>query len=66
MNDLKNEVIELTKDKNIAPKDFPRLYKKEWDRIYKQRKWTSSYPFDAENVRNFIIFCENSGGFSIC
>jgi len=66
MNNLKKEVVELTKDKNIAPKDYPRLYKKEWDRLYNQKKWTSSYPFDAENVRAFIIFCENSGGFVIC
>jgi len=66
MDSLKNEVVELTKDKNIAPKDFPRLYKKEWDRLYNQKKWTSSYPFDAQNVRAFIIFCENSGGFIIC
>ena len=28
--------------------------------------WSSSYPFDVENVRSFAIFCAESGGFEIC
>ena len=28
--------------------------------------WAKSYPFDAENVRNFAKFCLESGGFTIC
>ena len=25
-----------------------------------------TYPFSEENVREFAIFCEESGGFEIC
>lgn len=28
--------------------------------------WQSSYPFSADNVREFAEFCAESGGFQIC
>ena len=28
--------------------------------------WAKSYPFDVENVREFAVFCLESGGFTIC
>ena len=32
----------------------------------KVRPFVTNYPFSVANVRNFIDFCENSGGFRIC
>ena len=29
-------------------------------------RWSASYPFNEENVREFANFCAESGGFSIC
>ena len=29
-------------------------------------KWSASYPFDADNLKEFSRFCRESGGFSIC
>ena len=31
-----------------------------------RRPFETSYPFNAENVREFERFCEKSGGFEIC
>jgi len=31
----------------------------------KARPWICYYPFDEENVKEFIEFCKNSGGFEI-
>ena len=28
--------------------------------------WATHYPFEEKNVKQFIQFCKNSGGFSIC
>lgn len=32
----------------------------------KRDPWDKSYPFSADNVKNFAEFCEKSGGFTIC
>ena len=31
-----------------------------------RRPFNTNYPFDVDNVREFIKFCEQSGGFEIC
>lgn len=31
-----------------------------------RESFENNYPFDVENVINFIKFCRNSGGFEIC
>ena len=31
-----------------------------------RRPFNTQYPFDVDNVREFIKFCEQSGGFQIC
>lgn len=28
--------------------------------------WQEAYPFTIENVKEFIVFCRESGGFTIC
>ena len=51
---------------NLAPADFPKADHDEWERIYHKRKWSASYPFSVENVKEFAEFCRFSGGFKIC
>ena len=62
---IKDEVIKATGKKNIVPGEYPNKYKKQWDKIYVTRKWTSSYPFKVDFLKEFIKFCETSGGFEI-
>lgn len=51
---------------NLAPADFPKDDHDEWERIYHKRKWSASYPFSVEHVKEFAEFCRFSGGFKIC
>ena len=30
------------------------------------KEWKAHYPFSVENVKDFIKFCRDSGGFAIC
>jgi hypothetical protein len=34
--------------------------------IGKQKSWDCSYPFDAGNIEEFVVFLEQSGGIRIC
>jgi len=63
---LKEKVERETGKTNIAPCDYPKADHEEWNRIYRMTKHTASYPFSMDNVREFIKFCRNSGGFEIC
>ena len=51
---------------NLAPNDFPKADKEKWDKIYNKKKWSASYPFSVEHVKEFAEFCRFSGGFKIC
>ena len=50
---------------DLVPKDYPEPYKTRWDKLQEWKKWEANYPFSVDNVREFEIFCEQSGGFSI-
>ena len=65
---LKAKVAEATgKDADkIAPAEYPEELKKEWDKIWELRDSTANYPFNINNVKEFIQFCRNSEGFRIC
>ena len=41
-------------------------YAKEYSKQAIQCGGSPEYPFDVENVRNFAVFCDESGGFTIC
>lgn len=43
-------------------------YEKEWNKKDKENPTFPgfSYPFSEKNVKEFAIFCRNSGGFRIC
>ena len=51
---------------NLAPNDFPKADQDKWDEIYNKRKWSASYPFSVDHVKEFAEFCRFSGGFKIC
>ena len=64
--DLKKEVERLRPGENLAPIDYPFPYNNHWKEINAQKNWDDSYPFDKENVKEFINFARHSGGFQIC
>jgi len=69
-----NETIEkklqklnnLPRNKDLAPVDFSKKDKKEWDKLYAMQLRIASYPFSVKNVEAFMKFCNSSGGFEIC
>jgi len=59
------------KFKVLTPPDQPdktQIYMKcnACDGTGKKRPWITNYPFDEENVKEFIEFAKHSGGFRIC
>jgi|TARA_R110002012_G_C11474586_1_gene594341 hypothetical protein len=63
---LREKVIKITGNKDIAPADYPEDYNHHWEQLYNQKSWNDSYPFTEENVQAFANFCRQSGGFEIC
>jgi len=63
---LKLEVEKIRPDENLAPVNYPFPYNKHWEEINAKKNWADSYPFDIDNVKEFILFARCSGGFSIC
>ena len=66
LQDLKKEVEKLRPNENLAPIDYPFPYNNHWKEINAQKNWDDSYPFNKENVKEFINFARHSGGFAIC
>ena len=66
LDDLKEKVMKLRPNENLAPVNYPYPYNKHWEEIQQQKDWGSSYPFSKENVIEFITFSRASGGFEIC
>ena len=62
---LKAKVEEATGKTNLAPAEYPKEFKEEWDKTYELRDSRASYPFNINNVKEFIQFCRNSNGFRI-
>ena len=48
-----------------VPGNYSSKEYKEWEKLQEMKNWDASYPFHKDNVRNFAIFCLNSGGFEI-
>ena len=57
---------EETGDANVIPRDYPGDIKKKWDDLQGQRDWKESYPFDVGNIKEFIKFLRECGGFQVC
>ena len=63
---LEKEVIKETGDAKIVPYDYPEHFKKRYDAIQKQTDHTAHYPFKEANVKRFICFLRECGGFQVC
>ena len=50
---------------NVAPADFPKADNDKWEKFI-IKKWSASYPFSVDHVKEFAEFCRFSGGFKIC
>ena len=68
LSELRLEVAKVTgKDaEKIAPADYPNPQKEKWHKIIDQQDYRANYPFNIDNVKEFIEFARNSGGFKIC
>ena len=63
---LGEEAKKETGNKNIVPRDYPKHIYKKWDDLQKQQDWKASYPFAERNVKEFIRFLRECGGFQVC
>jgi len=66
LDDIRKKAEKETGQERIAPREYPKHLKDEWDKAYEQKDHNANYPFNQKNVEEFIEFCENSGGFRIC
>ena len=64
--DKLNSQVTRETGQELVPNDYPQPYADDYEELRNQRNWGASYPFDIENVRDFAVFCEESGGFEIC
>ena len=63
---LEIEAIARTGNKKIAPCDYPKDLHDKWENIYREHDHTASYPFSLKNVKEFVKFLRQCGGFSVC
>ena len=66
MKSLKMDAIARTGDKNIAPRDYPKDLNDQWNKIYQEYDSSAHYPFSLENIKKFIKFLRECGGFRVC
>ena len=69
LSELRLEVAKaIGKDNvdNLAPADYPKPLNEKWWEITNQKDYRDNYPFEIDNVKEFIEFARNSGGFRIC
>jgi len=64
--ELEKEVKMTTGDDKLVPYDYPEHFKKKWDDLQKQIDNKASYPFVEANVKEFICFLRECGGFKVC
>ena len=64
--ELEKEVKKETGDDKLVPYDYPEHFKKKWDDLQKQIDNKASYPFRESNVKEFICFLRECGGFQVC
>ena len=69
LSELRLEVAKVVgedKVEKLAPADYPKPFNEKWWEIVNEKDYRSSYPFSIDNVKEFIEFARNSGGFRIC
>jgi len=63
---LGEEAKKETGNDKLVPYDYPEPFKKKWDDLQKQHDWNASYPFAEANIKEFICFLRECGGFKVC
>ena len=63
---LGEEAKKETGNDKLVPYDYPEPFKKKWDDLQKQHDWNASYPFAEANIKEFICFLRECGGFQVC
>ena len=63
---LGEEAKKETGNKNIVPRDYPAHIYKKWDDLQGQTDYKAHYPFKEANVKEFICFLRECGGFQVC
>ena len=69
LSELRLEVAKIVgedKVETLAPRDYPKPLNEKWREITNQKDYRDNYPFEIDNVKEFIEFARNSGGFRIC
>ena len=73
INEKKAKLIADRLNEKLKSKEvdtFAKAYEKERQIAKKSDdkdlKFMSSYPFNVDNVKRFMVFCKESGGFVIC
>jgi uncharacterized protein YdbL (DUF1318 family) len=69
LSELRLEVAKIVgedKVETLAPRDYPKPLNEKWWEITNQKDYRDNYPFEIDNVKEFIEFARNSGGFRIC
>jgi hypothetical protein len=69
LSELRLEVAKIVGEEQaekLAPRDYPKPLNEKWWEITNQTDYKANYPFSIDNVKYFIEFARNSGGFRIC
>ena len=64
--ELEKEVKKETGNAKLVPYDYSEPFKKKWDDLQKQIDRKAHYPFKEANVKRFICFLRECGGFRVC
>ena len=64
--EVEKEAKKETGNAKLVPYDYPEHFKKKWDDLQKQIDRKAHYPFKEANVKEFICFLRECGGFKVC
>jgi len=65
-SEVEKEAIKETGNAKLVPYDYPDHFKKKWDDLQEQTDRKAHYPFKEANVKEFICFLRECGGFKVC
>jgi len=65
-SELGEQAKKETGNAKIIPRDYPKHIYKKWDDLQKAEDRKASYPFVEANVKEFICFLRECGGFQVC
>ena len=70
INAQQDELGEIAKKETgnakIVPYDYPEHIKKKWDDLQASQDRRAHYPFAERNIKEFIKFLRECGGFQVC